>query len=284
MTLAAGRRHCRAALEGVWHDLRPAVSGRTCRAACLGVTSGNAGAGVVARWARQLTGAAHVMVVPDLVTNLRGADPSGRPGVVVVAGGGSAAWGRTADGRTALAGGHGYLLDDEGSGYELGRRAIIAAIKAVDGRRPTTTLLDVVLAHFGATDIRAVRTMVYTGRAGRQEIAALTPAIVRTARAGDPTAKQILRDGAVALADMAAAVISRLRFPDAPVYPTGGVFGAGALVRQPFRAALRRRCPRAVVRRPRLSPLGGALILGLDAAGAQTSRLTAQIARGLSGR
>lgn len=282
MVFPEGRRHCRAALQDVWQQLRPAAAGMVCRAACLGVTSGQAGVDAITRWTRSLTHAANIIVVPDPVASLRGADPSGRPGVVVIAGGGSVAWGRTADGRTALAGGHGYLLDDEGSGYELGRRAIIAAIKAAHGRRPQTVLHDVVLRHFGAADVRTVRAMIYTGQAGRREVAALVPAIVRAARAGDSAAKQILAEGAEALAEMVSAVISRLRFPDAPVYPTGGVFHAGDLIMAPFKAALRRRHPRARVRRPRLPPLGGALVLSLEAAGSWTPDEVARIARGLA--
>ncbi len=45
-------------------------------------------------------------------------------GVAVIAGTGSAAWGRNADGGEARAGGWGYLLGDEGSGYWLGREAV----------------------------------------------------------------------------------------------------------------------------------------------------------------
>ncbi len=277
-----GRRHCRAALSDVWQRLRPAAAGRTCRAACLGLTSGQAGSDIVARWTRALTQAADVIVVPDLVASLRGADPSGGPGVVVIAGGGSAAWGRTAAGRTALAGGHGYLLDDEGSGYELGRRAIITALKAAHGRRPRTALLDVVLRHFGAADVGSVRSMIYAGQAGRREIAALVPGIVGAARAGDRAATQILTDGAEALVEMAGAVIARLRLPEGPVYPVGGVFQAGKPIMAPFRAALRRRHPHARVRRPQLSPLGGALVLGLEAAGSWAPGAAVRLRHGLA--
>jgi glucosamine kinase len=266
----AGRRRCRAAFREVVGRLLPAIQGWDCRAVCLGVTSGVYGDVLLRRWARQVLGTTNVVVVPDVVTNFRGADPTGNPGVVVIAGGGSNSWGRSADGRQAKAGGHGYLLDDEGSGYELGRQAIIAALKAAHGRRPPTALTEVVLRHFQAEDITQVRNMVYTGKIGRGDIAALVPALAEVAAAGDEAAIAILADGARSLAEMAGAVIRRLDLPDAPVYPTGGVFRVGSLILTLFAAALAAAHPTAVVRQPRLPPLGGALVLALEGAGALT--------------
>jgi hypothetical protein len=46
---------------------------------------------------------------------------------VLIAGTGSIAYGRNAEGRTARAGGHGPGASDEGSGYDIGRRAVEAA-------------------------------------------------------------------------------------------------------------------------------------------------------------
>src|SRR4051794_37647635 len=68
------------------------------------------------------TGAA-VAVADDAESALLGAF-AGASGIVVIAGTGSAAYGRSADGRPCRVGGHGYLLGDEGGGYWIGSQAI----------------------------------------------------------------------------------------------------------------------------------------------------------------
>jgi N-acetylglucosamine kinase-like BadF-type ATPase len=73
------------------------------------------------------------------------------PGVVLVAGTGSIAYGRDARGRAARAGGWGYLLGDEGSGFWIGRRALLSVVRHADGRGPFTMLTELVLRHMGIT-------------------------------------------------------------------------------------------------------------------------------------
>ncbi|MGH2346307.1 MAG: BadF/BadG/BcrA/BcrD ATPase family protein, partial [Chloroflexota bacterium] len=78
---------------------------------------------------REVLQPTHIVVAPDCVTNLVGAS-AGEAGVVVIAGGGTIAYGVLPDGsRQARAGGMGYLLD-EGSAFDLGRRAVVAAARA----------------------------------------------------------------------------------------------------------------------------------------------------------
>src|SRR5579872_3801360 len=71
------------------------------------------------------------------------------PGIVVIAGTGSIAYGRNAAGEAARAGGWGHMIGDEGSGYWIGREALAAVMRAGDGRGPETALTAEILAHFG---------------------------------------------------------------------------------------------------------------------------------------
>ncbi len=80
-----------------------------------------------------------VLVVNDaLIALVAGAGDD--PGVVIVAGTGSIAYGRDASGRAARAGGWGYLLGDEGGGFWIGRAALAAVVRQFDGRGPATLL------------------------------------------------------------------------------------------------------------------------------------------------
>src|SRR5437870_9299577 len=63
-------------------------------------------------------------------------------GVVVIAGTGSVAFGRSEDGREARAGGWGPKIGDEGSGYAMARDGLTAIVRAYDGRGPATKMTD----------------------------------------------------------------------------------------------------------------------------------------------
>ena len=80
---------------------------------------------------------------------------AGREGVAVLAGTGSIALARSADGREARSGGWGYLLGDEGGAYWLGRQAITAYLRWLEGRGPAGVLVDLVQEAVG----RRVRTV-----------------------------------------------------------------------------------------------------------------------------
>jgi N-acetylglucosamine kinase-like BadF-type ATPase len=185
------------------------------------------------RVASQLTArtGARVAVGDDADAALAGAFRGG-PGVVVIAGTGSAAAGRHADGRTARVGGHGFLLGDEGSGYWIGREAVRAALRAADGTGPPTALQTTVQAAFRR--LLDAEREVHERPTDRQLLARLVPGVAMAARGGDREATRILAEAAAHLADLAGAV--RARLGPLPVAGVGGVFRC-ALVRDAFAAA-----------------------------------------------
>src|SRR5690606_13440173 len=93
---------------------------------------------------REIANPTTIWVDTDFVSNLAGAS-GGQPGIVVIAGGGSIGYGIDEDGREAIAGGLGYLMGDEGSGWFLGIEALQAAAKAADRRGADTALLPMIL-------------------------------------------------------------------------------------------------------------------------------------------
>lgn len=64
----------------------------------------------------------------------------GESGVVLIAGTGSIAVGESWDGMTARAGGYGNLIGDEGGGFDIGRKGLMAAIEYAENRGPKTRL------------------------------------------------------------------------------------------------------------------------------------------------
>jgi N-acetylglucosamine kinase-like BadF-type ATPase len=203
-----------------------------------------------------------ITVVPDMVSNLAGAS-GGEPGVVLIAGGGSIGYGITTDGTTAVAGGYGYLLGDEGSAFDIGLRAIAAATRAADLRAQPTELQAVVKEHFEIDRERDLPWVVYRAGFSRERISLLAPKVAAAAQAGDTAAIDILRTAGEELALTALGVMRQLFAPGTPisVYLTGGVFKAGELLVGPLRARLQTDWPKAEPRMPRFPPAVGALIL-----------------------
>jgi glucosamine kinase len=153
-------------------------------------------------------GVAHrVLVCSDGEIALQGAIGSG-PGLLLVAGTGSVAFGRSERGRVERCGGWGMLVGDEGSGYAIGRASLAAALRAADGRGAPTELLPVLLA---ALDVSLPeRIPSWAARAEKSEIAALAVHALRLAESGDFVARQIVARAAHDLAEHAAVLGRRL--------------------------------------------------------------------------
>lgn len=200
------------------------------------------------------------------------ASTGGLPGVVVIAGTGSIAYGEDASGNRARAGGYGPILGDEGSGYDIGRRALISVLRAEDGRSPATALSDKVRQRFMLEKMTDLINLVYGNPAPlqRPEIAGLTPMVVETAREGDGVAKEILRVAGRELGLVATAVLQRLKWEaDKPVLiaGSGGVFAAGNILALPMQQVIRSVCPGAQIIQPKHTPAFGAVVLALRSLG-----------------
>ena len=144
-------------------------------------------------------------------------------GIALIAGTGSVAWGVDATGVERRAGGWGYLLGDEGSGYWLGREAVRAVVRA--GQREPAGLPDAferaVLRHAGA--VRPVELIAaFHGRPERRFWAGLSPVVTDHAHRGHPLARELVTAAAQELRALVTAVASGLREP-LPVVIGGGL-------------------------------------------------------------
>ncbi len=230
-------------------------------AAALGLTGGRHEAVPVVQ---SLLPTAQVIGEGDVVTCLIGAR-AGQPGVVLIAGTGSVAFGINAEGERADAGGWGHFLGDQGSAYDVGHAAIQAVVKAHDGRGPLTALSSEVFAHLEAPDLKTIYDRYHSGQISRATIAGLAVRVAAQAEQGDAVAQRILARAAEDLASMASAVVRRL-WPEGVsvvICPVGGLFRAGQPLLDPFHAALSAAAPAAVLEQPRFPPVLGAVLLAL---------------------
>jgi N-acetylglucosamine kinase-like BadF-type ATPase len=148
----------------------------------------------------------------------------GAPGIVVMAGTGSAALGWDGD-RFAYAGGHGFVLGDEGSTYWIGREAVRAALRWEEQVGGSELIYRTVTQATGP-DLDVLIGEVNAHPADRARLAALAPAVTAIAE-DDPEARRIVRCAAEHLAALAESI--RRRLSPLPVAGTGGVFRAPAL-------------------------------------------------------
>jgi len=179
----------------------------------------------------ELVRAEHYLITHDAHIALVGATAGG-PGIITIAGTGSIAFGRNAEGVTARAGGWGYVFGDEGSAFDIARHALRAILRHEEGWGPASSLLDAMLAATGTTCADELLHLAYTDRLPRERIAALAPLVDEAARNGDPAAAEILGVAAQSLATLAAAVRRQLFKEADPVnlHFAGGVFQSEPLL------------------------------------------------------
>jgi N-acetylglucosamine kinase-like BadF-type ATPase len=199
-------------------------------AACLGLAGADRAPDreMFTQWANTNRVAARVRIENDGELVLAAGTPDGW-GLAIIAGTGSFALARAADGRTRRSGGWGYLLGDEGSGFAIALDGLRAVARAADGRGPDTQLTDAFLARLGVASPSALIAAIYSDKVGRAEIAALADVVTRAATHGDATAQHILMQAALELTNLALAA-HRLfrddRIGCVPLTLAGGVFAS----------------------------------------------------------
>jgi N-acetylmuramic acid 6-phosphate etherase len=205
-------------------------------AACLGLAGAARAADQdrLRRWAAGALPSARVTLVTDADLVLAAGTPEGW-GIAVISGTGSIAVGRGHDGRMARAGGWGWALGDEGSGYAIGLAALRAVARAADGRGPRTRLTEIVGAHWSLAGPDALIDAVYRSPYPRAAIAALAGLVEAAAEAGDEPALTIVRESGRELALAAISVVRALALDSpAPCALAGGVLVDGQWVRRAF--------------------------------------------------
>ncbi len=201
-------------VEKVLHDVMEEALGErgiAPAAICLGIAGVDRpdDHAVIRGIMRRIGGHARVLVVNDALVALEAGAPR-QPGVVVISGTGSIAYGRNARGEAARAGGWGYVLGDEGSGYWIGRAALRAVLRESDRRGPRTALSERLLSHFGVAQAQGLIHEVYHANLKPSAIGAVARCVQEAFSEGDAVAIGILRAAANELEGSAMSVARRL--------------------------------------------------------------------------
>jgi N-acetylglucosamine kinase-like BadF-type ATPase len=239
----AGRRHNRPLLVAVCAG----VAGVDCPAVSRPLRA----------WLRKAVPARHHLLVTDAEIALYAAVGTAG-GMIVVSGTGSIAYARDDRGRTLRAGGWGAAFDDLGSGYDLGRKAIMAALHDFDGRGERTVLTQRICQALQLTDI----TQIALRNLDPQQAAGLFPLVSEAAREGDRVARRLCAEAAHDLTEMSLALARRLGWRRmVHVVCAGGVFRSSPTIRRSFARYVHQRMPSAQVRLLQREPVEGALAM-----------------------
>jgi glucosamine kinase len=186
------------------------------------------------------------------------------PGVIVIAGTGSIAFGRNQRGDTARAGGWGPAISDAGSGEWIGRQAIAQAMRSHDEGASTRLVAEIFEIWRVATrDEIATRA----NASPPPDFAQLFPAVLKAATAHDSLAKEILTSAGMELARLARIVLRKLWLGPAVVNlrVSGGVISNSQLVRDAFQNTLHSERPDVIVSFEPVDPVLGALAVARKA-------------------
>ncbi len=218
--------------------------------------------------ALRAAGLHEITIETDARIALEGAFGGG-DGIILICGTGSICFGSAQDGEMIRAGGYGYLLGDEGSGYFFGREALIRSLKDLDGRGVKTSLRIRLEKHFNLKRIDGVIPRVYGGDLDRASISALAPLVFDEAQKGDEQAQQIIATAASDQASLIIAVAEKMRIVDERIQVAliGSIFKQKEVLMPLIKEKLNAFPGAIELVSPRFEPAIGAVLLAIEFCG-----------------
>ena len=202
-----------------------------CRALCIGAAGvNNLRMAEIVHEAFSETGICYKLVGDEVIAHTGALN--GKEGIILIAGTGSICFGKNSAGKSATAGGWGHLLGDEGSGYGLGRDAIRAVSRILDGYGEPTAIRELIAGEFGLDTPEKIVSYVYSN--DKSAVAKISHLVEKAYWDKDPVAIGIVRSNAEALVDIVMAVSSRLGLEKCDVALLGGLMEHPTCLRDEF--------------------------------------------------
>lgn len=185
-------------------------------------------------------------------------------GIVLISGTGSICYGVNEKGEQWRTGGFGHIIDDQGSGYAIGRDILRAVVCAHDGRQSATLLSELVLAQLRLTEIAQLIRYVYAPERTKKELAALAPLLSKAVEAGDAVALELMQQTAVQLAALVSPVAQRLSLAKGELVLSGSILLRDQQLKQAFVKQLGEVLPGMTAITPRFDAATGAALLARE--------------------
>ncbi len=204
----------------------------------------------------------NVAVETDARIALEAAFPGG-PGIVLIAGTGSIALYRTEDDKLIRAGGWGYLLGDEGSGFAIARDAMNSVLRQHDGRSEKTDLTKKALTHFGVATVDELIPKIYHNGC---DLASFTPKVLEAVAERDRIAHMVMVKNSTELVELVRVLTMKVRpKKKLPVCLMGGLLESENIYSKMVKEKIMHSLPLVVIQKPKFPAAFGATIIGLNA-------------------
>lgn len=204
-----------------------------------------------------------LVIVGDDITALKGG-LSGRAGAVLIAGTGSICTGIDSKGESLRSGGWGYLIDDTGSGYAIGRDILSQVVRENDGRSVKSILTKLVYEKLKISSIPELIAYVYSENTGKNDIAALAPLLADGIANSDKASVDICNKTVLDLCNLAEAVVHNLDTAEPELMLSGSILTKLLPVRERFLEIFISRNKNVKIREPEHSAETGAILIGAE--------------------
>lgn len=185
-------------------------------------------------------------------------------GIILIAGTGSICYGKNRAGEEHRTGGFGYLIDDEGSGYAIGRDILTAVVRAHDGRGEKTLLTSAVFEQLGVKTMEELVRFVYHKNTNKRDIAALAVCLTEACTAGDGAAYRIVGKCCDELVALLYPVVVRLGLENCKLAMAGSILLKDDHIRNGFTARVASKYPGILCQTPDKDAAYGAVLLALE--------------------
>lgn len=201
-----------------------------------------------------------LVIIGDQEIALWGAHQKGE-GIILISGTGSICFGDDGQGNTHRSGGYGHLIDDEGSGYDIGRQALSAIVKSGDHRIGDTSLKGLVYSYLNISGIEDLIAYIYARERVKKDIAAIAPLVFKASVTGDAVAVEILNLCSEKLTDMVEATVKTLGMESGDLAMLGSILTKTDVLRNITETNIRNRLPQLKISSAKLSSVDGAVLM-----------------------
>ncbi|WP_105614801.1 N-acetylglucosamine kinase [Vallitalea okinawensis] len=204
-----------------------------------------------------------LLIVGDQEAALYGA--MGRPeGMVLISGTGSICFGKNHKGKTFRSGGWGHLIDDEGSGYAIGRDILTAAVRSYDKRSQESILLNAVLHAIHGETIEDIIHFTYKEAKSKKDIAGLAPLLIPAIEMNDPQAVAICNKAARELTKLVVTVARELQMETGELAFLGGILKHYHCIQEQLKENLRIKMPHMKLKEAEHDSVAGAALMAIE--------------------
>ncbi len=186
---------------------------------------------------------------------------SGGPGSILIAGTGSIMFGKDAANNIHRVGGFGRFIGDEGSGYSLGRKALTAISKELDGRGNKTVLTNLLSDKFKIETPEKLIIEIYKNNF---DIASAAPLVLQAAEMEDKIALKIIDEETDELLSHISTMAEKIDVPILNVAFIGGIISNDNLYSKTLKKKIAENLPAILIKQSENPPEVGAILMAKE--------------------